>query len=98
MTASRGGHENIVRLLLDRGADVNMTNDSGNTALIWASNINVVRLLLDRGANVNARNTDGGTALIYCSREGHENRVRLLLDRGANVNAHVHGVFTEIQP
>jgi hypothetical protein len=46
-----------VKVLLDRGADVNSIADEGITALWVASyhgHVEVVKLLLDRGANVNA--------------------------------------------
>ena len=37
MVASFGGHTEIVLLLLDRGADVNMKNNHGKTVLMLAS-------------------------------------------------------------
>ena len=90
MFAAREGHIDIVRLLLDRGANINAINDYERTALMWAANTghtDVVRLLLDRGANINAVDGDGDTALMSASESGHTYTVRLLLDRGANINA-----------
>src|SRR5688500_10777942 len=58
---------NLVKLLLDKGVDVNLTDDGGNTALMEAANSNdpqnkvIVRLLLDRGADVRA---GGNRALL----------------------------------
>lgn len=49
--ASAGGHENMVRMLLEEGADVN-ADDIAGTALKIASaggHENVVRLLLEVG-------------------------------------------------
>ncbi|KAA0145734.1 hypothetical protein FNF28_07816 [Cafeteria roenbergensis] len=55
--ASSNGHVGIVRMLLDRGASVDATDDHGRTALMWASccgRVEIVRMLLDRGASVDA--------------------------------------------
>ena len=60
-SAARGGHTEVVRLLLDRGAStegkMSATEDGywDRTPLHCAAeegHINVVRLLLDRGANI----------------------------------------------
>ena len=57
--AAESGDIQSVRELLDRGADPNIRNDYGTTALMWASQdgyIKIVRLLLDRGADPNIHN------------------------------------------
>jgi ankyrin repeat protein len=60
----------VIRLLIDAGADVNAVVDNcGSTLLISAScksNPDVVRLLIDAGANVNLKDRDGKNALYYC--------------------------------
>ena len=67
MLAARGGHETVLRLLLDAGAKVEESAsvavgssgvNEGVTALMLAAssgNVRSVKLLLDRGANPNAR-------------------------------------------
>ena len=65
--ASKNGHMDAVRYLLDKGADIIMMGENGETALIKAScygHIDVVRCLLDSGADVNKQNKNGVTALI----------------------------------
>jgi ankyrin repeat protein len=64
--AAFNGCTDIVRMLLDAGANIEHKNDQGENALISAAqegNINVVKVLLDAGADVNQANTDGETAL-----------------------------------
>uniref|UniRef100_A0A8C5AG66 Caskin-2 n=1 Tax=Gadus morhua TaxID=8049 RepID=A0A8C5AG66_GADMO len=63
--ASRNGHQDIIRLLLKAGIDINRTTKAG-TALHEASlygKTEVVKLLLDAGVDVNIRNTYNQTAL-----------------------------------
>ena len=86
---AKDGNLKEVQLLLDKGADVNIQNKYGSTALIWASKygqLKVVQLLLERGSNVNIQNKDGNTALIFASENGNLKEVQLLLDKGADVN------------
>ncbi|KAL8765444.1 MAG: hypothetical protein Q9209_007471 [Squamulea sp. 1 TL-2023] len=88
--ASLGGHDKVVRLLLDKGADVNAYGGYFGTALQTASargHYKIVQLLLDKGADVNAQGGIYNNALQAASALGHYKVVQLLLDKGANVNA-----------
>jgi ankyrin repeat protein len=69
MSASKNGHKAIVRLLIDKGADVNVKGQKkdGSTALILTSENGheaVARLLINKGAGVNAQDSYGSTALV----------------------------------
>lgn len=60
------GHEPVVRLLLDRGADVKRHNRDGGTALHAAAFLgraNIARELLQAGADAAVKNERGETAL-----------------------------------
>ena len=60
MYAAEVGSLDAMRLLIDRGADVNAQNAFGSTALMWsASDPAKVRLLLDHGAQVNTAASAG---------------------------------------
>jgi ankyrin repeat protein len=88
--AAGSGHEEVVRLLLDRGADVAAKTEYGWTALHWAAESGheaVMRLLLDQGADIAAKDERGRTALHWAAENGHEAVVRLLLDQGADIAA-----------
>ncbi len=78
----------LVRLLLDKGANVNQPTKY-KTALMYAAsegNAEIVKLLLDKGAQVNVQ-TDEGTALMMAVTGSNAATVRLLLDAGADVKA-----------
>ena len=79
--ASGLGHVEVVKLLLENGADVNTNNDIGISALMAASSkgfVKVVKLLLEKGADVNAKNDDNLTALSIASVMGFPEVVKLL--------------------
>jgi len=64
--ACRLGHLEIVKYLVEHGADVNKTNENNNNALIIACYHNqykTVKFLLKHGAFVNQMNRWGNTAI-----------------------------------
>jgi ankyrin repeat protein len=95
LAASRDGE--LVRLLLERGADVNapaLEIRGGVTPLQEAAGSHqgsmiIVKLLLEWGADVNSppAREEGITALQEAAIQGNTNIAHLLLERGADVNA-----------
>ena len=78
----------LIRLLIDGGANINARHD-WDTALLNASrrgHKEVVGLLLDQGAAINAKGGDGETALMEATRNDHLEVMKLLLDNGADLN------------
>jgi serine/threonine protein kinase/autonomous glycyl radical cofactor GrcA len=79
-----------VKLLLERGVDVNAEGGYYGNALQTASRsgyIEVVKLLLEKGADVKAEGGFWGDALQTASGSGHIEVVKLLLEKGADVKA-----------
>ncbi|KAK3629305.1 hypothetical protein LTR56_013036 [Elasticomyces elasticus] len=79
------GHAEMVKLLLDQGADVNAQGgDYGNTlqAASAEGHVEIVKLLLDTGkVDVDAKDNEyGRTPLGWAAEGGHEAVVKLLLD------------------
>ncbi|PAA83415.1 hypothetical protein BOX15_Mlig030409g1 [Macrostomum lignano] len=89
--AVRGGHAEVVRLLLGRGGcPVDAVARDCQTALHVAcrmGNAEAVAVLLQAGADPNATSKDAYTPLHAAAKEGHETVVRLLLDAGADPHA-----------
>ncbi len=89
--AAELGYLDIVTLLLDRGANIEATDDLGRRALMSAAchgQTEIVRCLLDRGADINAVDWSGQSALSNATAEGHQDLFNLLRSRGAR-----HGII-----
>ncbi|CAG2162007.1 unnamed protein product, partial [Oppiella nova] len=86
--ACAGGHEELVSLLLNRGAELEHRDKKGFTPLMLAStagHLNVVEIMLNNGADMEAQSErTKDTALSLACSSGRYEVVEILLSRGAN--------------
>ncbi|XP_042541378.1 M-phase phosphoprotein 8 isoform X2 [Dipodomys spectabilis] len=89
MLAAAGGQDDLLRLLITKGAKVNGQQKNGTTALIHAAEKNfltTVAILLEAGAFVNVQQSNGETALMKACKKGNSDIVRLVIEWGADCN------------
>ncbi|MEO6908801.1 MAG: ankyrin repeat domain-containing protein [Abditibacteriaceae bacterium] len=102
ITAASTGSFEAVKLLVQKGAQINDKDNENETALMGASysqgegeayaSPEIVKYLLSHSADVNMKSKDGHTALIYVTKLSQYRKkdamaiVRMLLAKGADVN------------
>ena len=89
-------HVEAVQLLLDHGADINILDNLGRSALEYATGAlnwtetskaeDVVKLIIQAGADVNVKSTLGYTPVMWAARAGNLEITKLLIEKGANVH------------
>jgi len=80
------GWEDVGKLLLHMGADINTKDNKARTPLMISAGFghtNFVKVLIDNGAALNAKNDENLTALDYAKRFGATDIVTILKDLGA---------------
>ena len=86
MAAAVRGHKEVVKLLIDHGANVNAQNVDGHTALMFAYNgKNQVETLLDKYGEYMKEANDNSTKIINDALQTHVDVVNLLLNNGADI-------------
>lgn len=79
----------ISNIFLNRGADLNRQDETGNTPFMKSAEsgrLELVKFLVTRGAKLSIRNDIGETALFFATRSGNLEVVRLLVSKGADIN------------
>lgn len=98
--AARAGDLSQSRELIIAGADVNLAEPDGTTALLWAvyrSSTELVQLLLDAGADPNVANGLDITPLLQASRYGDAGMISALLAKGAMPGGAELGVEVRVE-
>ncbi len=92
----------LMRILLDRGADPNISTLGGTTPLMAAAGVNwtvaqtftwskeaqleAVRVCIEKGNDVNAANSMGLTPVMGAANRGSDEIISFLVDKGAKLN------------
>lgn len=85
--AAGNGSVELIKALIERGADVNLANSNRQTPLHWAAWNNqteAVSLLLYYGAHISLADLAGNTPLIFAAQNGSAQASQLLLKKGAD--------------
>jgi ankyrin repeat protein len=98
--ASDDGAPEVVKLLLEKGADPAVRGPFETTALLAATGANntaSVSLLLQKGVDVNAKDLSGETPLMNAASYGNVEVMKMLLAKCADVNANGAGEFQQVK-
>jgi len=86
-------YEDMAKLLISKGAEVNTRTSKGQTPLMAACYLSeeVARLLIEKGADVTAKSNDGTGTFTYCfmgimGGKTSTGLAELMLSKGANVD------------
>jgi len=102
LRAALSGDTKVMRLLLEREADPNITTLGGTTPLMAAAGVNwtvaqtytvskealleAIQICLERGADVNAANSMGLTAVMGAANRGSDEIIKYLVEKGARLD------------
>ncbi|XP_063929652.1 ankyrin repeat domain-containing protein 50 isoform X2 [Zophobas morio] len=91
--AARLGQAQVVKVLLEAGANADQADVDGWTPLraaAWGGHTEVVELLVNHGCVLDSVDAENRTALRAAAWSGHEEIVKILLQNGADVNLTDH--------
>lgn len=82
------GDLEMVKLLVQKGADINHKTDQGISTLsisVQQGHLEVIRYLIEQGADIHAKNEDGYTAFHWSVEGGHIDVVKYFVEQGTDI-------------
>ena len=80
----------LTPVLIEKGADVNRTDNDGNNAMLlyaeWHCHMSVLKPMVKAGLDINARNKEGNTVLHLALKNRCSEEARYLIKKGADYN------------
>ena len=92
MSACRSGNFQVIKHLIELGADVNTADCSKTTPLHIAcreGSLRIVQYLVEKGANIEAKNEEKKTPLDYAIAASKQEVVEYLVSKGAKKNCYI---------
>ncbi len=93
MAIIKNPDDNVIKLLIERGAFINAKSLSGTTPIFYAvesnRNMNIIEYLINNGADLNSIDDYRGSLIMTAVRKykfNKKNLVNLLIQKGADVN------------
>ena len=99
IVALKNGHNDAFTFLIDKGADVNLQDHRGYTALhhaVESKNFDAVSCLVHNGADVNLFTSSKCTPLMLACKSHNMDAINFLLNKGADVNLQDHAGYTAL--
>jgi hypothetical protein len=97
--AVAAGNSMVVKLLLDKGVELESKDRSNKTPILTAVGkgyVEIVQLLLEKGARLESRDLLRQTPLLIAVREGHVEIAKLLLEKGAQLETKGNSQWTPL--
>ena len=99
MGSAHAGDLEIIKVLLENGAQIEQVDQHGFTALMVAAGdgqVDAAKLLLERGAKIEAADQEGTTVFMRAAKSGQLEMVKFLRERGAKLDARDKVGFTAL--
>ena len=80
----------VVKLFIEKGVNIDIVNNEGNNAFIYAAKnncVDVLEFLIEKGTNIRFKNNEGQNALLISTDEGNYEASKLLIEKGLKVNS-----------